>query len=85
MSYTIILPGNGQESLNKLPSETKERIIQKIYSIRDDPFRSVIPVKGTAYYRLRVGNFRVIMTIERGRMIIIVLKVNAREKVYDQL
>lgn len=85
MSYTIILPDNIQKSLNKLPSETKERIIQKIYSIRDDPFRYVIPVKGTAYHRLRVGTFRVIMTIERGKMIIIVLRVNVRKNVYDRL
>ena len=85
MSYKIILPENIQKSLNKLPKEVRERIVQKIYEIREDPFRYVIPVKGTDYHRLRVGYYRVIMRIENSRMIIIVVRVDNRSNVYKKI
>ncbi|MDD4126074.1 MAG: type II toxin-antitoxin system RelE/ParE family toxin [Methanomicrobium sp.] len=85
MSYKIILPENIQKSLNKLPKEIRERIVQKIYEIREDPFRYVIPVKGTDYHRLRVGYYRVIMRIENSRMIIIVVRVDNRSNVYKKI
>jgi len=85
MSYAIILPENIQKSLNKLPEKTKIRIVQKLYDIRDDPFRYVIPVKGSDYHRLRVGNFRIIMSIERCKLIIIVMKIDNRDRLYDHL
>jgi mRNA interferase RelE/StbE len=85
ISYTIILPENIQKSLNKLPPEVRERIVQKIHDIREDPFRYVIPDKGTDYHRLRVGNYRVIMKIENGKMVIIVVRIDNRSNVYKKI
>ena len=83
MPYTIIIPGNIEKSLKKLPRQIRERILKKIWSICDDPFRFVEPVAGTGYHRLRARDYRIIMRIERGKMIITVLKAGDRKSVYD--
>lgn len=39
-------------------------------------------MKGFSLYRLRVGEYRVIMSIERERMVVFVLEVGHRSTVY---
>jgi mRNA interferase RelE/StbE len=56
----------------------------KTLSVSKDPQRHAKKLKGQKIplYSFRVGNYRVIMTIEREKMIIFVIEISQRKNVY---
>ncbi len=70
------------EELNKVDSE---RILEKIETVSKTPFHYVKRLKGVPLYSLRIGKYRVIMSIERERLVILILEIGNRKNVYDDL
>lgn len=82
MPYEIKWAEKAIIELEKLDKTLAKRIIKKIESIADDPFSFVIKLRGFELYRLRVGRYRIIMSIENKKMIIFVLEVGHRSSIY---
>jgi len=59
-----------------------KRIIDKVEKISKNPFKFVKKLKEFNLFRLRVGDYRVIMSIEKKKMIIFVLEVGHRRVIY---
>ena len=73
------------KDLNKLPSEVKTKIFTGIGKIKEDPYKHVKKLKTSAklpLYSLRVGEYRVIMAIKDPLLIIQVMEVGNRSKIY---
>ena len=68
--------------MEKLDSLTARRIVEKLEEVWEDPFSFVIKLSGLDLYRLRVGDYRVIMKIESGRIIIFIIDIGHRSSVY---
>jgi mRNA interferase RelE/StbE len=83
MTYEILFTRSAEKDLKKLDKETQKRIISALERIRITPERYVRKIVGETCFRLRVGDYRVIMDIEQGRLVILVLKVGHRKNVYD--
>jgi mRNA interferase RelE/StbE len=92
MSFKIRLHPDAVKFLVYLNSETKERLKSGIKNLETDPFKSrshadIKKLKGTKkredLYRLRVGDYRVIYTVESNT--VFVLEIIPREKGYDWL
>lgn len=67
--------------LQKQPQAQKERILRAIQGLPD--IGDIKPMSGHEnLYRLRVGSYRVIYTIEGGLLIIRVLTIGNRGDVY---
>jgi len=79
----IILP-RAKKDLKGLPEEAVKIILKKIYSIRDDPLRYIERLKGSYLWKLRVGDYRVIIMVNTGDKIINILKVGHRKNIYKQ-
>ena len=58
-------------------------ILNKIYSIRDNPFRYVKRLQGEKLWRLRIGDYRAIVDIIISMSRIIVVRIGHRQSVYD--
>ena len=84
MSYTLSWTRKSEKDLAKLPKNIAERIIDKIESIVEDPHRTAEPCEGYPYYHQRVGDHRAILAIDDNGLLISVLKVGPRKKVYDR-
>ena len=82
MKYEVSWTETSLKQLEKLDKTTAKRIVEKTESISKDPFRFVKKLTGFDLYRLRVGDYRIIMSIEKGKMIIFVLEVGHRSNVY---
>jgi len=82
MTYEVSWTETSLRQLDKLEKSAAKRIIDKVEKIKADPFLFVEKLKGIDFYKLRVGDYRVIMSIEKGRMIIFVLEVGHRSVVY---
>jgi mRNA interferase RelE/StbE len=84
MAYTVIYQGPAEAALRKLPKEAQIRIIRKVDQLALDPFppgteKLNAPVD---LWRIRIGDYRVIYTVERKQLLVLVLKIGHRREVY---
>lgn len=84
MSYTVIFSEFADKQLSKLPLDVQKRIISTIKRCRIRPYSHVKKLVGSSYFRLRVGDYRVIMDIRDNRLIIHVIEVGHRKKIYKR-
>ena len=71
--------------LEKMESVDAERILEKMKLVSKNPFHYVKRLRGVPLYSLRTGKYRVIMSIERENLVILVVDVGNRKNVYDDL
>lgn len=84
MTYTIEFAPRTRRELRKLSSVARKRVLEKIDSLADNPFpHGYTEMKGSQnYYRVRVGNYRVIYTVEHGELLILVVSIGHRREIY---
>jgi len=84
MSYQIFFTDKAKKQLEKLEKVDKERIIKSLERIRIRPEAHITKLVGDPGYKLRVGDYRVILEIEKEKLIILVLMVGHRKNIYDK-
>ncbi len=84
MVYEIKWTQVAAKQFGRLDKIVQKRIIKKLESIRDDPFFYAIRLVGFDVYKVRVGDYRIILGIEKNTLVILVLKVGHRSKIYKK-
>jgi len=82
MKYEVKWTKTSIDQLKKLDKTMAERIIDKVKKTSEKPFNFVKKLKQFNFFRLRVGDYRLIMSIEKQKMIIFVLEVGHRRVIY---
>ncbi|MEW6069038.1 MAG: type II toxin-antitoxin system RelE/ParE family toxin [Candidatus Thermoplasmatota archaeon] len=82
MTYEIIFSDKALKQLKKMERDVQERIIAVLERIRIRPEAYVTKLVGEYGYRLRVGDYRVIIDIDHYKLQILVLKVGHRKDIY---
>jgi len=87
MNYTLIYSNRAIKSLKQIPIEYSEKIMDGLDSLAGeaDPKKHVKKIKGNhqpPFYSLRMGDYRVILTIIEDKMIIHVVEAGHRSKIY---
>jgi mRNA interferase RelE/StbE len=82
MIYQIIWSESAARQLGKLDRAVAKRILDRVQQLESNPLRSLRRLVGVPYYRLRVGDFRVIVEVVGNRLLILVLKVGHRSRIY---
>ena len=73
-----------QKFIEKLPKQDKLRIVSDIQRLPNG--EDIKPLKGhKGLYRLRIGNYRIIYTVDHGQLIVFVIDVDNRGDVYKRL
>ena len=85
MSYEIIFTDTSRKQFKKLEKNVQERIITALERIRIRPEAYVRKLVGDPGYRLRVGEYRVIIDIYKDKLIILVIKIGHRKNIYENL
>ena len=80
--YSIKIEQNAEKFLKKLNKRDAEVVLNKLYSIRDNPFRYVKRLQGEKLWRLRIGDIRAVMDIIISINQIIVVRIGYRKNVY---
>ena len=73
--YEILFSGSALKQLKKLEKNVQERIVSALDRAWVRPESFVKKLVGDPGYRLRVGNYRVIVDIDKNKLIILALKV----------
>ncbi len=68
-----------------MESVDAESISEKMKLVSKNPFHYIKRLRGIPLYSLRTGECRVIMSIEREKLVILVVEVGNRKNVYDDL
>ena len=85
--YSIELTQAVKRDLKKIDKGGRHRIAAALENLaqQDDPYGHVKKLEGapeSAFYALRVGDYRVILMIEDLQMVIFVIEIERRKTVY---
>lgn len=83
--YKVIYSSSARQSLRKLQPAKRQQIIEKIEHIAADPYaqhNNVVKLQGREGYRLRVGDWRVLYTIENHQLVLRVIDILPRGSAY---
>jgi mRNA interferase RelE/StbE len=68
-----------------MPKDVVRRIRERLDQIATDPYsqwRSVTRLQNRPGFRLRIGDWRVISTVQDDELIVLVLKIGTRGEIY---
>ncbi|MCL6014522.1 MAG: type II toxin-antitoxin system RelE/ParE family toxin [Candidatus Thermoplasmatota archaeon] len=71
--------------LKKMKSVGVENILKNMMIISKNPFHYIKRLRGVPLYSLRTEKYRVIMSVERKKLVTFVIEVGNRKNVYDDL
>ena len=83
MTYELLYTETFLRQLKKLSRDVQKRIVQTLERCRILPYHFVKKLVGCPYFRLRTGDYRIIIDIQQGKMQIMVLEVGHRKNIYD--
>ncbi|HLC33125.1 MAG TPA: type II toxin-antitoxin system RelE/ParE family toxin [Candidatus Nanoarchaeia archaeon] len=81
--YEIVFSETAKGQFGKLEKNIQERIISVLERIRVRPESYVRKLVNEECYRLRIGDYRVILDIDKGKLIILVVKTGHRSTIYQ--
>ena len=81
--YKIVLKKRAKKFIDKLPLPEKKRIISAIEKLPDG--EDVKRLQGfDDVLRLRVGTYRIIYTVDNGKLIVTVIDAGNRGQIYNR-
>lgn len=85
MKYEIVIGKLAEKFIVKLPKPEKERVLKAIYNLPEGTdIKQLKGKKSKGLYRLRVGEYRIIYSIDNGRLIIYVVDAGNRGQIYNK-
>ncbi len=83
MAYTLAITRSARKEIERLDGRVRRRVVDAIDEILDDPYRQGVKrLSGGAAFRYRVGNYRIVYTVDGRRVTVTVIRVRHRSKVY---
>lgn len=83
MSYRIVLKKRAKKFIDRLPMNEKRRVVSAIQRLPDGT--DIKLMKGhDDLYRLRVGEYRILYTVDNGELVICVIDAGNRGEIYNR-
>lgn len=85
MNYKIEFAKQAAKQFKAFPRQEQQRLKIKIDNLEIDPRPSgVVKLSGEQnLYRIRVGNYRIIYSIQDSQLLILIVKIGHRKDVYQ--
>lgn len=82
-SYSVVIAASARREIEDLPAQDAGRVMAAIGSLRDDPRpHGCEKLSALDRYRIRIGSYRVVYTIDAVVVTVFVVKVGHRRDVY---
>ena len=83
MVYDVVISDEAKRFINKLDNFVKERIIKKFEDLENNPrLGKVLTANLSGFWSLRIGKYRAIYEIIDKKLIVVVVSIDHRKKVY---
>jgi mRNA interferase RelE/StbE len=73
-----------EEHLEQLEVQDRERVLKKLAEAREWTDHRLDPLSGWPYHKLRIGDYRAIITWDREEDLLVVEAIGHRRNVYDR-
>ncbi len=81
--FEIVLTTSARKGLKRLSKKEQELVYAVLETLKENPTPpKSLKLTGRDGYRIRVGNLRVLYTLQRGRLIVLVLDIGHRREIY---
>ena len=84
MAYVVSFKPSAEKALRKLSQTTQKRIVAAVEELQDDPRPpGCVKLSGEdELWRIHVGDFRVVYSVQDDKLIVLVVRVAHRKDVY---
>ena len=82
MVYELNFTDTFRKQFSKLEKSLQQRIISGLERIRIRPEHFVTRLVDSPYYKLRIGDYRVILDVRKEKLIIFLIEVGHRKNIY---
>lgn len=84
MKYIVEISAPARKQIKRMPKSEKKKILDKIDSLSNDPrpFGYKKLQYYTEYFRVRVGNYRIIYTISDRQFLVVIVEATDRRDAY---
>lgn len=83
MNYSIKWHPQASNFLDELQKDIIERILKKLDKVKENPFRYIEHYEGK-YYKIRIGDFRLLLDIDFKNKILFVEVLDKRSRIYKR-
>jgi mRNA interferase RelE/StbE len=85
-NYDVALTASAAKELKKLPGQLVARIVSRLESLTDNPRPPGCKKMqgGDREWRIRIGDYRVVYTIDDAQLLVEVTRIRHRSGVYDR-
>ncbi|MFH1225289.1 MAG: type II toxin-antitoxin system RelE/ParE family toxin [Candidatus Diapherotrites archaeon] len=83
--YEVVFSEKAERQLKKLDKKTQERVISVIERVRIRPEAHLQKLMGEHAYKIRVGDYRVIVDLDNRKKMLFIHKVGHRKNIYNKL
>lgn len=82
--YTLVFSQKAIEFMDKLDQTERIQIQRALEKIRIRPEHFLIRLVGEELYKLRIGNYRLYIDMQKEKVLLLVLKIGHRKNVYKR-
>lgn len=83
MAYRLVVKKQAKKFIDGLPMPDRKRIAEALRKLPDDG--DIKKLQGhDALYRLRVGAYRIIYTVDNGELVVVVVDAGNRGQIYNK-
>ena len=84
--YKIELRRKAQRSLNKLPKDDFDAVLESVRGLANTPRpKGVEKIKSAGLWRIRQGDYRIVYSIDDSENIVTILRIGHRREIYRSL
>ena len=84
MPWQVVWSEKSVKQLEKINKKDAQKIYDSVLECVKEPFRVVIRLTNSPFYRMRVGKYRVILDLQQNKMIIFVVESDHRDQIYKK-
>ncbi len=85
MKYAIVIEKPAEKFIMKLDKSERERVIRAIHGLPDrGDIKRLQGRKSKGLFRLRVGDYRIIYSVDDGRLTVFVVDAGDRGQIYNR-
>lgn len=87
--YKIEFKKSAQKEFYKIPKKLQQSTLEALDLLAKNPFSELLKIKKLHalenFYRLRLGNYRLVYEIQKNKLIILVIAIGPRQGIYQKI
>lgn len=84
MTYSVEWHPKTRKFLRKLPKDVSARIVLKVKEMKEEPFRYLEHYEGADVYKLRVGDYRLLIDVDLTNKNLKIRVLDHRGRIYKR-